>query len=166
MMAEMAEMAMVSSSFVFVTGSTGLLGNNVVQLALERGLHVKALVRSMKKGQQQFGSPLPQHLELIEGDLEDSKQFEASMRGCTTVIHCAAYFRDSLKGGKHWLALHKANVEGTRNLLQCSYAAGVKKFINISTIGVFFGAENQVLDEKCFRDMRCLFFHLVFLRYF
>ena len=38
----------------FVTGATGLLGNNLVRELVARGHAVKALVRSRAKGEQQF----------------------------------------------------------------------------------------------------------------
>lgn len=38
----------------FVTGATGLLGNNLVRELVARGVSVKALVRSKAKGQQQL----------------------------------------------------------------------------------------------------------------
>ena len=47
----------------FVIGATGLLGNNLVRLLLERGLHVKALARSAEKARKQFGA-LPIEIEL------------------------------------------------------------------------------------------------------
>ncbi|WP_259767150.1 NmrA family NAD(P)-binding protein, partial [Pseudomonas protegens] len=37
--------------YTFVTGATGLLGNNLVRQLLARGCQVKALVRSRAKGE-------------------------------------------------------------------------------------------------------------------
>lgn len=41
---------------VFVTGATGLLGNNLVRELVAHGCTVKALVRSRAKGEQQFNN--------------------------------------------------------------------------------------------------------------
>jgi dihydroflavonol-4-reductase len=38
----------------FVTGATGLLGNNMVRELLARGYEVRALARSKTKAQSQF----------------------------------------------------------------------------------------------------------------
>ena len=40
----------------FVTGATGLLGNNLVRLLVSRGVRVRALARSREKAAKQFGS--------------------------------------------------------------------------------------------------------------
>jgi len=85
---------------VFVTGATGLLGNNLVRELVARGYTVKGLVRSRAKGEQQFAD-LPE-VELIEGDMADIDAFAASLRGCDPVFHTAAFFRDNYKGGSHW----------------------------------------------------------------
>ena len=47
----------------FVTGSTGLLGNNLVRLLAGRGVRVKALARSREKAAKQFaGIPVERYL--------------------------------------------------------------------------------------------------------
>lgn len=62
---------MSEQRLLLVTGSTGLLGRNVVLLALSKGFRVRALVRSPEKATIQFGSPLPEGLELVVGDMCD-----------------------------------------------------------------------------------------------
>ena len=53
----------------FVTGATGLLGNNLARELVARGYTVKALVRSRAKGEEQFND-LPS-VELVVGDMAD-----------------------------------------------------------------------------------------------
>ena len=60
---------------VFVTGATGLLGNNLVRELVAHGYTVKGLVRSRAKGEQQFAD-LPE-VELVEGDMADVDAFAA-----------------------------------------------------------------------------------------
>lgn len=43
----------------FVTGSTGLLGNNLVRTLLREGHNVRALVRSKEKALKVLGTPMP-----------------------------------------------------------------------------------------------------------
>ncbi|MGE8337900.1 SDR family oxidoreductase [Pseudomonas laurylsulfatiphila] len=133
----------------FVTGATGLLGNNLVRELVARGYAVKALVRSRAKGEQQFNN-LP-GVELVVGDMADVDAFAASLQGCDTVFHTAAFFRDNYKGGSHWKELEKINVSGTRHLLNQAYRAGIRRFIHTSSIAVLDGAPGTSIDETCLR---------------
>ena len=133
----------------FVTGATGLLGNNLVRELVARGYSVKALVRSRAKGEQQFND-LP-GVELVAGDMADIEAFAASLQGCDTVFHTAAFFRDNYKGGSHWEELEKINVAGTRDLLQQAYRAGIRRFVHTSSIAVLDGPPGTAIDETCLR---------------
>lgn len=106
---------MMKIETAFVTGATGLLGNNLVRELISRGARVKALVRSTEKGRQQFGEI--EGVELIAGDMTDVAAFAEHLQGCDILFHTAAYFRDNYKGGSHWPKLKAINVEGTRHLL-------------------------------------------------
>ncbi len=134
---------------VFVTGATGLLGNNLVRELVARGCTVKGLVRSSAKGRQQFAGLA--EVELVEGDMADVDAFAAALRGCDTVFHTAAFFRDNYKGGSHWQALEQINVTGTRRLLEQAYLAGIRRFIHTSSIAVLDGAPGTSIDETCLR---------------
>ncbi|MEK1911910.1 MAG: SDR family oxidoreductase [Pseudomonas chlororaphis] len=133
----------------FVTGATGLLGNNLVRELLARGCAVKALVRSRAKGEQQFKNL--SGVELVVGDMGDVEAFAAALGGCDTVFHTAAFFRDNYKGGSHWQELEKINVIGTRELLEQAYRAGIRRFIHTSSIAVLDGAPGSSIDETCLR---------------
>lgn len=135
----------------FVTGATGLLGNNLVRELLARGIAVKALVRSPQKGQQQFAG-LAQ-VELVEGDMADVPAFAGALQGCDVVFHTAAFFRDNYKGGSHWNELRRINVDGTALLIEQAYAAGVRRFVHTSSIGVLNGEPDVLIDETCLRAL-------------
>ena len=104
----------------FVTGATGLLGNNLVRELVRRGVAVKALVRSFDKGRQQFAGLAG--VELVVGDMADVPAFAAKLQGCDVVFHTAAFFRDNYKGGSHWQELKRINVDGTEALIEHAYA--------------------------------------------
>lgn len=131
----------------FVTGATGLLGNNLVHLLLAKGWTVKALVRSKNKAFQQFGNPLPQGLSLVVGDLSKVESYQSELNANDVLFHTAAYFRDSYTGGNHQQALEQINVKGTRQLLEAAYSAGVRKFVHISSIAVLGFSNGQLIDE-------------------
>ncbi|MBK5396163.1 SDR family oxidoreductase [Pseudomonas sp. TH39(2020)] len=135
--------------YAFVTGATGLLGNNLVHALLKRNIKVKALVRSIGKARKQFGN-LP--VEFVEGDMLNVDAFSHALQGCDALFHTAAYFRDSYKGGKHWQKLYDTNVTGTERLLQAAYAAGIRRAVHTSSIAVLKGNKDQVIDETMSRS--------------
>ncbi|MBK5552890.1 MULTISPECIES: SDR family oxidoreductase [unclassified Pseudomonas] len=135
--------------YAFVTGATGLLGNNLVHALLKRNIKVKALVRSVEKAKKQFGN-LP--VEFVEGDMLNVDAFSHALQGCDALFHTAAYFRDSYKGGKHWQKLYDTNVTGTERLLQAAYAAGIRRAVHTSSIAVLKGNKDQVIDETMSRS--------------
>ena len=132
----------------FVTGATGLLGNNLTRLLIEQGVRVRALARSAEKARTQFGN-LP--VEIVIGDMEHPRGFAAALQGVDAIFHTAAYFRDSYKGGTHWDELHRTNVLGTAALLKESYAAGVRRFVHTSSVAVLHGPVGTLIDEAMLR---------------
>ena len=135
----------------FVTGATGLLGNNLVRELLDQGYRVKALVRSMAKAEQQLQGLAD--IELILGDMQDVAAFAPALAGCDVLFHTAAFFRDNYKGGSHWPMLEKINVLGTAELLAQAYAQGVRRFVQTSSIAVLDGPPGGLVDETHLRTL-------------
>ncbi|MFT3771457.1 MAG: SDR family oxidoreductase [Minicystis sp.] len=136
------------SETFFVTGATGLLGSNLTRALAARGATVRALVRSREKARRLLGGL---DVELVEGDMTEVGAFRAALRGADVVLHAAAYFRDSYKGGSHWEALRRVNVEGTRALLDAAHAEGVRRFVQVSSIAVLRGAAPGALVDETMR---------------
>ncbi|NRR33950.1 SDR family oxidoreductase [Oxalobacteraceae bacterium] len=135
----------------FVTGATGLLGNNLVRALVAQGCTVKALVRSPDKGRQQFAGL--KNVELVRGDMADVAAFASQLQACDVVFHTAAFFRDNYKGGSHWQELQRINVDGTRLLIEQAYRAGVRRFVQTSSIAVLNGEPGVPIDETCLRAL-------------
>ncbi len=118
----------------FVTGATGLLGNNLVRLLIEQGYEVKALVRSQEKAEKVFGNLL--QVEFVAGDMEAVENFASELEGCDVLFHTAAYFREYYQPGDHWTTLENINVKGTLKILEEAEKHGVKKAIYVSSSGI------------------------------
>ena len=139
---------------VFVTGSTGFLGSNLIQALLERGYEVKALARNKQKAQNVLGNL---KLEIVEGDLENIPAFAPALTGCDVLIHTAAYFREYYGPGNHWATLEKLNVTATIELLAAAEKHGVKRVIHTSSSGVIgMKANHQPGDETTPPDAKRL----------
>jgi len=111
-----------------VTGGTGFVGANVVRELLQDGATVRVLARP--GGDRRALAELP--VEIAEGDLLDPGSVRRAVRGVATVFHVAADYR-------LWApdpgALHRANVDGTRAVLEAAAEAGVGRVVYTSTVG-------------------------------
>ena len=77
----------------------------------------------------------------IIGDLNDSEILFDALKDIDIVIHCAAYLGNELEEAV------KSNVSGVDNIAKVSLAAGIKKFIHISTLSVFGEPTDGYFDE-------------------
>ena len=75
----------------FVTGSTGLLGNNLVRQLVAQGHRVTGLIRSEAKARDLLGDL---DVAFVRGDMRDVAGFADALRGCDALFHTAAYFRE------------------------------------------------------------------------
>lgn len=68
-----------------VTGATGFIGRHVVETLLDRGVAVRALVRSPARA----GHLGRDGVETVAGSLADVGEWRAALVGCDAVFHCA-----------------------------------------------------------------------------
>jgi dihydroflavonol-4-reductase len=117
----------------FVTGSTGLLGNNLVRTLLANGHEVRALARSKEKAARELRDTRAQ---IVLGDMNDVAGFADALRGVDVVFHTAAYFREYYSPGSHGAALDRINVDATLDLVHAAHTRGVARFIDTSSAGL------------------------------
>jgi len=111
---------------VGVTGSTGFIGRKIVEILVKKGVKVIALQRSENHSQT-----IPSR----RFDLSNLRTINAELLDeIDVVIHTAALVHDSSATYPEHEAL---NVDATSKLLSVSKKCGVKKFIFISTVGVY-----------------------------
>lgn len=124
---------------VFLTGGTGLVGSHVAEELVARGCHVKALAR--KDSDTRFLEKLG--VELVQGDLADAEALARGVAGCDLVINCAAKVGD-------WGSLEEfrsLNVVALQKLLDAMVSAGTKRFVHVSSLGVYEGRDHFGTDE-------------------
>ena len=118
---------------ILVTGATGFVGKTVVQrlLADDESQRVAVAVR---KG----GQPWPERvLPRVTGDLEPATDWSLALNGVSAVVHCAARVHVMHDTEADPLTAFRAvNVEGTLNLARQAAAAGIKRFVFISSVKV------------------------------
>ncbi len=119
---------------VFITGAGGFVGRSLVPLLLgATNRRIKTLHRQpVVDGAAREAGP-----EVIAGDLLEPSGWRGALDGVDTVIHLAA-----LTGRAAPAAYERANVEATRNLLDACKAAGVRRFLYVSTIAAGYADQS------------------------
>jgi dihydroflavonol-4-reductase len=119
--------ALQAGDLVLVTGATGFLGSAVARALVARGVKVRALARA--------SSPRDNlarlDCEVVAGDLTDQPSLAAAMRGVRYLFHVAADYRFWARDPS---VILRANVDGTRNLMQEALAAGVERIVHTSSV--------------------------------
>jgi len=134
-------MALSSGKPVLVTGATGFVGAAVARALLAAGRRVRALSRPSSDRRNLAGLDI----EIRQGSLEDAASLEAAVAGCGALYHVAADYRLWVRDPE---AMFRANVEGTRALMQAALAAGVERVVytsSVATLGI--EANGSLADE-------------------
>lgn len=118
-------------SRVLVTGGQGLVGKALASRALEDGLNVRVSTR-------QKSTSTGHRLEQVQTtDLSSTTHWMPAVLGVDVVVHCAARVHIMNDTAADPLAAFRAvNVDGTLNLARQAAAAGVKRFVFISSVKV------------------------------
>jgi dihydroflavonol-4-reductase len=124
-----------------VTGGTGLLGNNLVRLLLERGDRVRVLARVTSDARALEGLDV----ERVPGDVCDPLSVERACRGVDRVFHSAGYVHIGWSGQHRHTAV---NVGGTRNVAEAARRFGLRMVHVSSTDTIGLGPGDPPFDES------------------
>lgn len=122
---------------LMVTGATGFLGSALVDLAVRRGLAVRAAVRDPERAR----ALLPAGVELAVAALDDVDALTRAAHGCTGILHLAGSVGHSAQETR------RANVDGTRAVLDAAIAAGVRRLVYTSSSAAVIDADGLVAEE-------------------
>jgi len=125
-----------------VTGATGLLGSHIVEQLRKRNMPVRVLVR---RGSNRSWLET-QDVEFVEGDVTDPASLASACEGCDAVYHSAARVGD----WGPWEEFQRITIDGTRNILEASIAAGVRRFMHVSSISVYGYHTNDITVDETF----------------
>ncbi len=125
---------------VAITGATGFLGKSLALWLSERGHELYLHARSETKAE-----PLKSLAKkLIICDITDTTGISKLVADADIVIHTVSNFRSASDPPESY---KKINIDGTINTFESAKAAGVKRFIHISTIGVLGDIKESPASE-------------------
>src|ERR671939_1867246 len=106
------------SEKILVVGATGRVGGAAVELLLEAGFEVRALVRRAEKGERlrSLGA------EVAVGDATAPETLEPAVQGCSGVF--SALGAGPGRGGSEMV-----EYQGNLNLVSAARSAGVRRFV-------------------------------------
>ncbi|MBY9000547.1 MAG: NAD-dependent epimerase/dehydratase family protein [Candidatus Heimdallarchaeota archaeon] len=127
---------------ILVTGATSAVGYFIAkEVALEnKNANIRILIRSDKP---------PEHLEklgfsFVKGDLTDKLSLEDALEDVEVVYHAAGEARENVSADLYYTV----NQLGTKNILEAFVKQGGKKFLHVSTVGVFgYQAYKELIKE-------------------
>lgn len=106
---------------IAVTGATGFVG----QALLDRAVDAKIAVRALARREQ----PARKGVSWVRGDLADKRALARLVKGAEAVIHVAGVVNAPDPDG-----FEEGNVAGTLNVVEAAVAAGVPRFVCVSSL--------------------------------
>jgi len=111
---------------VFITGASGFVGSNLVDRLNQDGIVPFCLMRKTSSAANLSGAKY----QAVEGDLSDPEKLKALMQDTDVIFHVAGAVTALNKEG-----FYRANVLGTKNLLEASRSAKkLKRFVLVSSL--------------------------------
>ena len=132
---------MTTYDTVLVTGAGGFIGSHVARRQLALGRRVRALDLHLSR----LEGIADARLERVEGDFTDPAVQAAAVQGVDLVVHLAsAHLEVSLPAEAYW----RVNVHALPGLLEACRGAGVRRFVHVSTVGVYGNVRHPPADEE------------------
>lgn len=115
---------------VLISGANGFVGRSTCVRALGIGMQVRGVTRQTV--------PLPPGVEpMVMSEPSPSTGWASSLEGCDVVVHAAArvhVMNDAL--AEPLIEFRRVNVDGTLNFARQAAAAGMRRFIFVSSVKV------------------------------
>jgi len=125
-----------------VTGATGFVGSHVARALAQEGADLRLLVRPDSKKKNLEGLKA----DLVVGDLRDAASLDKAIAGCEVVLHVAADYRLWVRDPEQ---MYRANVEGTRAILDAARKNNVRRVVYTSSVATMgFTSNGQPADEN------------------
>jgi uncharacterized protein YbjT (DUF2867 family) len=137
-MTVMNEPMQVEPRAIAVVGATGFVGRAIVARLADSGRRVIAVSRT---GRRIAG--WPSSVVTRAADVASGRNLAAAVDGADAVVHLVAIPRET--GGKTFA---EVNVRGTQRVVEAARAAGIRRFVHLSVLGVADDPKLRYLYSK------------------
>jgi dihydroflavonol-4-reductase len=115
------------SDVALVTGASGFVGSAVARALIERGMHVRVLMRPSANRL----NIAKLHCEAVAGDMRDTDSMAAAMKGARYLFHVAADYRLWARDPRE---IERNNFQGAVATMGAALKSGVEKVIYTSSV--------------------------------
>ncbi|MCI6589893.1 MAG: NAD-dependent epimerase/dehydratase family protein [Lentisphaeraceae bacterium] len=130
---------LTTSAPILVTGGSGFLGINLIRWLLAHGAQE---VRSLDLVRFDYPEAADGRVKPVVGDVRDREAVRALVAGCSAVIHCAAALPLCSEE-----EIRSTDVDGARVVAEEALAAGVARFVYISSTAVYGIPDHHPITE-------------------
>lgn len=137
---------------VFVTGADGFIGSHLVEILVNSGAKVRALVYYNSWNARGWLKDVPEtilsQVELYIGDIRDAERMHQGVKGCDYVFHLSSliaipYSYDAPR------SYVETNIVGALNILQaCRESDALTRLVHVSTSEVYGSAQTVPISEE------------------
>jgi nucleoside-diphosphate-sugar epimerase len=126
---------------ILVTGAGGFIGFHLSNYLAKRGHNVTGIdIHFPEKNVE-----MPFIFEAVKGDFRNKELLEKSLKDKDFVFHLAsAHLQISLKESEYW----DINVHSLKHFLETAQNSGVKRFVHVSSVGVYGNLKKWPANEK------------------
>ena len=137
----------MNNESILITGMSGFVGHAFIDSLRGEGVDARGAFQFAEEAEKFEAQGLK---TFIVGDIDGQTEWIQALDGVDVVVHLAARVHMMRDEAEDPLAEYRrVNVEGTRQLAKAAMAAGVKRFVFLSTIKV--NGEETAID-KPFRE--------------
>lgn len=133
-------------STVAVTGATGFVGRRVVAELVRRGYQVRALVRDADKAAGVL--PPDKAVRTVVGDVLDRSSPQRLLEDVQAVVHLVGIIREVRQPGRPPQTFQRMHIDAASAMVDAATAAGVRRFVHMSAIGVAPDAKAEYATSK------------------